>query len=70
MDFRLEKLKENLESAVEGKSSEQLSWHLPGKWCAAEVLEDLCTPFEASFAKMALRGFAGRFFPGGHPAGS
>ncbi len=41
MDFRLEKLKENLESAVKGMSSEQLSWHLPGKWCAAEVLEHL-----------------------------
>jgi Protein of unknown function (DUF1569) len=41
MDSRLEKLKENLESAVEGMSSEQLSWHLPGKWCAAEVLEHL-----------------------------
>jgi len=41
MDSRLEKLKENLESAVEGMSSEQLSWHLSGKWCAAEVLEHL-----------------------------
>jgi hypothetical protein len=41
MDSRLEKLRENLESAVEGMSSEQLSWHLPGKWCAAEVLEHL-----------------------------
>jgi hypothetical protein len=41
MDSRLENLKENLESAVEGLSSEQLSWHLPGKWCAAEVLEHL-----------------------------
>ena len=41
MDSRLEKLKENLESAVEGMSSEQLIWHLPGKWCAAEVLEHL-----------------------------
>jgi hypothetical protein len=41
MDFRLEKLKENLESATESMSSEQLSWHLPGKWCAAEVLEHL-----------------------------
>ena len=41
MDSRLEKLKENLESAVEGMSSEQWSWHLPGKWCAAEVLEHL-----------------------------
>ena len=41
MDSRLEELKENLESAVEGMSNEQLSWHLPGKWCAAEVLEHL-----------------------------
>jgi hypothetical protein len=41
MDSRLEKLKENLESAVEGMSREQLGWHLPGKWCAAEVLEHL-----------------------------
>src|SRR5258708_31270870 len=41
MDSRLEKLKEDLESAVEGMSSEQLTWHLPGKWCAAEVLEHL-----------------------------
>ena len=41
MDFRLNKLKQSLESAVEGMSSEQLSWHPPGKWCAAEVLEHL-----------------------------
>ena len=41
MDFRMEKLKQSLESAVEGMSSEQLSWHPPGKWCAAEVLEHL-----------------------------
>ena len=41
MDSRLEKLKQSLDSAVEGMSSEQLSWHLPGKWCAAEVLEHL-----------------------------
>src|SRR5260370_20726690 len=41
MDARFDKLKQSLESAVEGMSSEQLSWHLPGKWCAAEVLEHL-----------------------------
>ena len=41
MDARLERLKQSLESAVEGMSSEQLSWHLPGKWSAAEVLEHL-----------------------------
>ena len=41
MDPRLEKLLENLESAVKGMSSEQMSWHLPGKWSASEVLEHL-----------------------------
>jgi hypothetical protein len=41
MDFRLDKLKKSLESAVEGMSREQWSWHPPGKWCAAEVLEHL-----------------------------
>jgi len=41
MDSRLDTLKQSLASAVEGMSSEQLSWHLPGKWCAAEVLEHL-----------------------------
>ena len=41
MDSRLDKLKESLESAVAGMSSEQWSWHPPGKWCAAEVLEHL-----------------------------
>ena len=41
MDSRLDELQESLQSAVEGMSSEQLSWHPPGKWCAAEVLEHL-----------------------------
>ncbi len=41
MDSRLEKLRESLASAVEGMSSEQLSCHPPGKWCAAELLEHL-----------------------------
>jgi hypothetical protein len=41
MDSCLEKLRENLESVVEGMSSEQLNWHPAGKWCAVEVLEHL-----------------------------
>jgi len=41
MDTRLEKLMRALESAVVGMSDEQMSRHLPGKWCAAEVLEHL-----------------------------
>jgi Protein of unknown function (DUF1569) len=41
MDSRLEKLKQSLESSVQGMTSEQLRWHLPGKWCAGELLEHL-----------------------------
>jgi Protein of unknown function (DUF1569) len=41
MDSCLEKLRQALESAVEGMSSEQLIWHPAGKWSAAEVLEHL-----------------------------
>jgi hypothetical protein len=41
MDFRLDRLRRDLYSAVEGMSAEQLSWHPPGKWCASEVLEHL-----------------------------
>jgi hypothetical protein len=41
MDSRLEDLKQALDSAVEGMSSERLNWHPPDKWCAAEVLEHL-----------------------------
>src|SRR5713226_2514268 len=48
MDSRLEKLKENLELAVKGMSSEQLSWHLPGKWCGASVLEHLYLTYAAT----------------------
>ena len=41
MESGLEQLRQGLESAVEGMSSEQLSWHPPGKWCAAQLLEHL-----------------------------
>jgi hypothetical protein len=41
MDSRLEELQKVLAAAVEGMSTEQLTWHSPGKWCAAEVLEHL-----------------------------
>jgi Protein of unknown function (DUF1569) len=52
MDIQLKKLKENLESATEDMSSKQLSWHPPGKWCAAEVLEHLYLTYTAT-----IRGF-------------
>ena len=59
MDPRLETLRENLESAVKGMSSEQLSWHLPGKWCASEVLEHLYWTYTGTikgFERVITRG--------------
>jgi len=41
MDSRLEELKQVVESAVAGMSSQRMSWHPAEKWCAAEVLEHL-----------------------------
>ncbi len=41
MDSRLEKLQQALSESLNGVSSEEISWHPPGKWCAAEVLEHL-----------------------------
>jgi Protein of unknown function (DUF1569) len=41
MDSRLELLRKALADAVGEMSTEQLIWHPPGKWCAAEVLEHL-----------------------------
>jgi hypothetical protein len=52
MDSRLEKLRQELESAVQGMSSEELSWHPEGKWCAAEVLEHLYLTYTGT-----IRGF-------------
>src|SRR5215472_8494587 len=50
MDHRLEKLRRDLESAVEGMSSSQLGWHPPEKWCAAEVLEHLYLTYTGTIA--------------------
>lgn len=41
MDPHLQKLQQEIESAVAGMSSAQLSLHPPGKWSAAEILEHL-----------------------------
>jgi hypothetical protein len=64
MDFRLDKLKQSLESAVEGMSSEQWSWHPPGKWCAAEVLEHLYLTYTGT-----IKGFE-RVMATGNPLAS
>lgn len=53
MDSRLEELKRAVESAVEGLSNDQLSWHPADKWCAAEVLEHLYLTYTGT-----IKGFA------------
>jgi len=63
MDARLNALRHSLESAVEGMSSEQLSWHLPGKWCAAEVLEHLYLTYTGT-----IKGFERSLEAGQPPA--
>jgi len=37
----LKTLQREVASAVAGLSAEQMTWHPPGKWCIAEVLEHL-----------------------------
>jgi hypothetical protein len=64
MDPRLDKLRRSLESAVEGMSSDQWSWHTPGKWCAAELLEHLYLTYTGT-----IKGF-GRVMAAGMPLGS
>lgn len=64
MDSRLDKLRKSLESAVEGMSSEQLSWHHPGKWCAAQLLEHLYLTYTGT-----IKGFE-RVMSSGKPLAS
>jgi hypothetical protein len=52
MDTLLEELRQALDSAVNGMSEEQMSWHPAGKWCAAEVLEHLYLTYTGT-----LKGF-------------
>ena len=61
MDSHLEKLRNALDVAVEGMSSEQLSWHPAGKWCAAEVLEHLYLSYTGT-----IKGFE-KVMTGGKP---
>ncbi len=62
MNRRLEKLQKEIASAVDGMTPEQLRWHIPGKWSAAEVLEHLYLTYTGT-----IKGFervaAGQHFP-------
>jgi len=64
MDSRLGKLRASLESVVEGMSRDQWTWHLPGKWCAAQLLEHLYLTYTGT-----IKGFE-RVMAAGKPLGS
>ena len=64
MDPHLGRLRREIESAVASLSSEQLGWHLPGKWSTAEILEHLYLTYTGT-----LKGFA-RVVDGGKPVRS
>jgi hypothetical protein len=61
MDSRLDNLKQAVESALEGLSAAQLSWHPADKWCAAEVLEHLYLTYMGT-----IKGF-GKVMQAGKP---
>jgi len=58
----LQKLQEAVASAVVGLSAEQLTWHPPGKWSIAEVLEHLYLTYTGT-----IKGFE-RAAAGGKPS--
>jgi Protein of unknown function (DUF1569) len=64
MDSRLEELKRALELAVDGMSSEQMSWHPANKWSAADVLEHLYLTYTGT-----IKGFE-RVLQAGKPLGT
>jgi len=59
MDSHLEKLERALSECMAGMSREEMSWHPPGKWCAAEVLEHLYLSYAGTvkgFERVAAAG--------------
>jgi hypothetical protein len=64
MDTLLEELKQALDSATDGMSNRQMSWHPPGKWCAAEVLEHLYLTYTGTVKGFERLLNAGKPVPG------
>lgn len=55
----LEKLRQEIDATTNGMSQEQLLWHPPGKWCAAEILEHLYLTYTGTikgFERMSAAG--------------
>jgi len=53
VDPHLARLQRELSSVISGLSPQQLSWHDPDKWCAAEILEHLFLTYTGT-----LKGFS------------
>ena len=64
MDPHLATLRRAITSAIEGLSTEQMVWHPPQKWCAAEILEHLYLTYTGT-----TKGF-GRILSAGKPLGT
>jgi len=64
MDSLLDKLERALSESLAGMLSEEMSWHPPGKWCAAEVLEHLYLTYTGT-----VKGFE-RVAKAGKPLGT
>lgn len=59
MDSRLEELQQALSESLADTLSEDMNWHPPGKWCAAEVLEHLYLTYTGTtkgFERVAAAG--------------
>ena len=57
----LARLQQEIAAAVAGLSDDQWSWHPPGKWCTAEILEHLYLTYTGT-----IRGFE-RMLQAGEP---
>jgi hypothetical protein len=60
MNHQLQRLQDEVASAILGMSPEQLSWHLPSKWSATEVLEHLYLTYTGTLKGLAKIFEAGR----------
>jgi len=59
VDPHLEKLQQEISSAISGLSAEQLRRHAPGKWCVSEILEHLYSSYTGTvsgFERVAKAG--------------
>jgi hypothetical protein len=59
VDSHLHRLQAEIASSVAGRTAEQMAWHPPGKWSAAEVLEHLYLSYTGTvkgFERVAAAG--------------